>query len=95
MSTTPKTPTPAAMRAYLQRLGLTAEQAARRAYLSGGQVVRKYTGGAKPHRVSGAVWFALHAHEILDPETIARIERAMDRDAQEPAAPRRPVASEA
>lgn len=75
------TPTPAHVRAYLKRTGLTGAAAARRGYLSGGQSVRKYTGGAKPHQISGAIWFAWHAHELLDAETIARIEAAMVADA--------------
>jgi hypothetical protein len=78
-------PTPAAIRAVLRRHGLTGSQAARAAYLSGGQSVRKYTGGAAPHTMSGAVWFALHAHVMLPPETVAEIEAAMAADTQEEA----------
>jgi hypothetical protein len=74
-------PNPAQVRAYLTREGLTGAEAARRGYLSGGQAVRKYTGGARPHKISGAVWFAWHAHQMLDAETIARIEAAMTDDA--------------
>lgn len=77
----PRRPSTAAVRAYLKARGITGAQAARRGYLSGGQAVRKYTGGASPHQVSGAVWFAWHAHELLDAETIARIEASMDSDA--------------
>ena len=75
-------PSPATIRAYLHQHGLTGAVAARRGYLSGGQAVRKYTGGAKPHRISGAVWFAWHAHQLLDAETIARIEAAMAEDCE-------------
>lgn len=75
-------PTAERVRSYLRRHGITGAEAARRGYLSGGQAVRKYTGGAKPHRISGAVWFAWHAHQMLDAETIARIEAAMAADAQ-------------
>jgi hypothetical protein len=64
----------------LKAQGLTGAEAARRGYLSGGQAVRKYTGGASPHQISGAVWFAWHAHQILDAATIARIEAAMAAD---------------
>ena len=70
-------PTPAAVRAFLKAHGLTGAQAAEQAYLSGGQTVRKYTGGRDPHRVPGAVWFTWHAKHILTPEAIARIEAAM------------------
>lgn len=70
-------PTPAAVRAFFQAHGLTGAQAARQAYLSGGPAVRKYLSPSRPHRVSGAVWFAWHAHQILDPATLARIEAAM------------------
>jgi len=80
-------PTPDLIRAYLAREGLTGAEAARRGYLSGGQAVRKYTGGARPHRLSGAVWFAWHAHQCLDAETIARIEAAMAADATDTPCP--------
>lgn len=70
-------PTPEAVRALLRANHLTGAQAAQQAYLSGGQAVRKYTGGSAPHRVPGAVWFAWHAHALLDADTIARIEAAM------------------
>lgn len=76
------TPTPAAIRAFLKTHGLTGAQAARNGYLSGGQVVRKYTAPTAPHRLSGAVWFAWHAHALLDAESIARIEAAMASSAQ-------------
>jgi hypothetical protein len=82
-----KTPGPAAIRAFLARHGITGGRAARMAYLSGGQAVRKYTGGAHPHAMSGAVWFAMHAHIMLDAETIARIEAAMEADAVSEDAP--------
>lgn len=75
------TPSPLAVRAFLKRHGLTGSQAARQGYLSGGQAVRKYTAPTNPHRVSGAVWFAWHAHQLLDAETIDRIEAAMEDDA--------------
>jgi hypothetical protein len=78
------TPTPAAIRAYFKRNGLTGSLAARQGYLSGGQAVRKYTATSQPHRLSGAVWFAWHAHQMLDEATIARIEAAMVADAQDP-----------
>ncbi len=77
-----KSPTPAAIRAFLRRHKLSGSQAARMAYLSGGQAIRKYTGGANPHKISGAVWFALHAHLLLSPEIIAAIEAAMAADAE-------------
>jgi len=80
-------PTPAQVRAYFKAQGLTGAEAARRGYLSGGQAVRKYTGGAKPHRVSGAVWFCWHAHALLPPETIAMIEAAMAADATQDTSP--------
>jgi len=70
-------PSPAAVRAFLKAHELTGAEAARIGYLSGGQAVRKYTGGQQPHRMSGAVWFAWHAHQLLDADTIARIEAAM------------------
>lgn len=70
-------PTSAAVRRFLKAHGLTGSQAARQAYLSGGPAVRKYTNPNRPHRVSGAVWFAWHAHLLLDDETIAHIEAAM------------------
>ena len=70
-------PTPEAVHAFLRANHLTGAQAAQQAYLSGGQAVRKYTGGSAPHRVPGAVWFAWHAHALLDADTIARIEAAM------------------
>lgn len=76
------TPSPAAVRAFLKAHRLTGAQAAHQAYLSGGQAVRKYTGGSAPHRVPGAVWFAWHAHQMLDADTIARIEAAMAVNAQ-------------
>jgi hypothetical protein len=75
------TPTPAAIRAFLKANGLTGATAARQGYLSGGQAVRKYTAQNQPHRLSGAVWFAWHAHQMLDEATIARIEVAMVDDA--------------
>jgi hypothetical protein len=77
----PTAPSTDAVRAYLKARGITGAEAARRGYLSGGQAVRKYTGGARPHQVSNAVWFAWHAHELLDAETVARIEAAMEVDA--------------
>lgn len=75
-------PAPAAVRAFLKAHHLTGAQAAQQAYLSGGQAVRKYTGGSAPHRVPGAVWFVWHAHQLLDADTIARIEAAMAASAQ-------------
>lgn len=75
------TPTPDAIRAFLKAHGLTGATAARQGYLSGGQAVRKYTAQNQPHRLSGAVWFAWHAHQMLDEATIARIEVAMVDDA--------------
>jgi len=76
-------PSPASVRAFLKAHGLTGAAAARRGYLSGGQAVRKYTGGQQPHRVPGAVWFAWHAHQLLDAETLARIEAAMAASARQ------------
>lgn len=83
-------PSPAAVRAFLQAHRLTGAAAARIGYLSGGQAVRKYTAATAPHRLSGAVWFAWHAHQLLDAETLARIETAMDasaRDGETPCSP--------
>lgn len=74
-------PAPSAIRAFLKAHGLTGATAARQGYLSGGQAVRKYTANNQPHRISGAVWFAWHAHQMLDEATIARIEAAMVADA--------------
>ena len=76
-------PSSQAIRAFLKRNGLTGSQAARQGYLSGGQAVRKYTAPTKPHRMSGAVWFAWHAHQMLDDATLARIEAAMVADAED------------
>lgn len=75
-------PTPAAVRRFLKAHGLTGSQAARQAYLSGGPAVRKYTNPNQPHRVSGAVWFAWHAHLLLDAAVIAQIEAAMAMSAE-------------
>lgn len=77
---TRETPTPEAIRIFLKRHGITGSQGARMAYLSGGQAIRKYTGGGHPHRMSGAVWFALHAHVMLNAEQIREIEDAMRKD---------------
>lgn len=46
--------------------------------LSGGQSVRRYTGGAHPHRISYAIWFTWHAKLILTQEQISAIETAME-----------------
>lgn len=75
-------PSPQAIRAFLKRHGLTGAIAAHQGYLSGGQAVRKYTAPTNPHRMSGAVWFAWHAHQMLDAATLARIEAAMVADAE-------------
>lgn len=82
-----QSPKPNAIRAFLRSHNLTGEAAARMAYLSGGQAVRKYTGGRTPHRMSGAVWFALHAHVLLTARQIAEIEAAMESGAKAAALP--------
>jgi hypothetical protein len=71
-------PTPERIRAVLKKHGLTGAKAAELMYLSGGNQVRKYTGGKAPRKMDLARWFTLHAKLILPPETIADIERAMD-----------------
>lgn len=70
-------PSVAQIRAFVAENGLTGGRAAELAYLSGGQAFRKYTGGAKPHRMSGAIWFTLVAKTMLPESTIAEIERRM------------------
>lgn len=70
-------PTPAQVREFLRRHHLTGSAAADLAGLAGGQQVRKYTGGEKPHRVSYAIWFTWHAKTVLTPDQIDNIETAM------------------
>lgn len=76
----PGTPDAAAIRAFLQKHGITGSQAARMAHLSGSNKIRAYTGGDKPSRMGGAVWFALHAHVMLSLDQISEIESAMEAD---------------
>ena len=77
----PPLPTVRALRAYLQRHGITGSAAARMMYLSDSRQVRKYTGGESPRQLDGARWFALHAHVMLTPEQLAEIHAAMAADA--------------
>ena len=70
-------PTPDQVRDFLRANDLTGSVAAELGGISGGQMVRKYTGGAHPHKVSYALWFTWHAKMLLQPETIERIEAAM------------------
>lgn len=70
-------PTPEQVREFLRTHNLTGSAAAELAGLNSSAAVRKYTGGAQPHRVSYAVWFAWHAKMILAPSQIAEIEEAM------------------
>ena len=65
------------VRAYLKKNRMTGSAAARRLYLSGANQVRSYTGGRQPRRMSGARWFVLAAHEVLDEHQIAEIEKKM------------------
>lgn len=73
-------PSAGAVHAFLQRHEITGSQAARMMYLSGSRQVRKYTGGENPRQMDGARWFCLHAHVLLSPDQIAKIESAMDAD---------------
>lgn len=73
-------PTPAQVRAFLRANNLTGSRAAELAGLNSGSMTRKYTGGAKPHRVSYATWFTWHAKMILPPELLEKIEAAMMAD---------------
>jgi hypothetical protein len=77
----PPSPNADAVHTYLRRHGLTGSQAARMMYLSDSRQVRKYTGGQSPRQMDLARWFALHAHQMLPPETLAEIEAAMEADA--------------
>lgn len=70
-------PSAEAVHKFLQDHDITGSQAAKMMYLSGSRQVRKYTGGQKPRQMDGARWFCLHAHTILNPDDIAKIEQAM------------------
>lgn len=78
-----RTPTCADVRSFLAKYGITGTRAAQMAYLHGSSQVRKYTGGSKPHKMSGAIWFALHAHTLLSDEQIAEIEESMNSAAED------------
>lgn len=75
MSYTP--PTPAQIRAFLRRHGLTGSQAAELAGLSGANKIRAMTGGSNPAPMSYAIQFALAAHVVLDEAVLARVKQAM------------------
>lgn len=70
-------PTPDQVRKFLGANKLTGSVAAVLAGLSDAAQIRKYTGGQKPHRMSYAIWFTLHAKTMLQPSQIAAIEAAM------------------
>lgn len=70
-------PTPDQVREFLRAHNLTGSAAASLAGLSSSAAIRKYTGGAQPHRMSYAVWFTLHAKMLLPPSAIAEIEARM------------------
>lgn len=70
-------PSADAVNNFLRKHEITGNQAARMMYLSGSRQVRKYTGGEKPRQMDGARWFALHAHMLLTPDQIKKIETAM------------------
>ena len=73
-------PSAKAVHEFLQSNDITGNQAARMMYLSGSRQVRKYTGGENPRQMDGARWFCLHAHVLLSPDQIAKIEAAMVAD---------------
>lgn len=70
-------PTPDQVRDFLRAHNLTGSAAADLAGLNSSAAIRKYTGGAQPHKVSYAVWFTLHAKMMLAPSQIEEIEAAM------------------
>lgn len=70
-------PTPDQVRKFLVANSLTGSVAAGLAGLSDAAQIRKYTGGQKPHRMSYAIWFTLHAKTMLQQSQIAAIESAM------------------
>lgn len=70
-------PTPDQVREFLRAHGLTGSAAADLAGLNSSAAIRKYTGGAQPHRMSYAVWFTLHAKVLLAPSQIEEIDAAM------------------
>ena len=74
-------PSSAAVKAFLEHHNLTGEVAAKLAYLSGSNAIRHYTNSNHPTSMSLSMWFTLHAKVMLDACTIARIESAMDADA--------------
>ena len=73
-------PSAEALREYFRQLrveqGVTGSVLARWTYVAGSQAVRRWTAKTNPSKMSGAVLFALLAHE-LNPEFAARIEEAM------------------
>lgn len=70
-------PTPEQVREFLRAHNLTGSAAAELAGLNSSAAVRKYTGGAQPHRMSYAVWFTLHTKMVLTKKQIDEIEAAM------------------
>lgn len=74
-------PSAASVKEFIVHHQLTGEKAAELAYLRGSNAIRKYTNSKHPTSMSLSMWFTLHAKIMLDANTIARIEAAMDTDA--------------
>lgn len=75
-------PTPAQVREFLRAHNLTGSVAAELAGLNDSSAIRKYTGGQKPHRMSYAIWFTLHAKILLPPSQVAMIEAEIEKRAE-------------
>lgn len=69
------TPTVERFRAMLARHELTQAEAARAAHIGGGNAIRKFTGGAKPHAATHSLMFALSAYGLFARRPEATIER--------------------
>lgn len=66
-------PSPQALRELRENLGLTQAEMAAYAALSCGQQWRKYTGGARPHKMSYWMLYHLAARAVLSPEQHAAV----------------------
>ncbi len=75
-------PTAADVREFAKYHNLTGKELAKLGYLSGSRAVRKYTGGEKPHRMSRALWFTVHARLFLSASVVAEVEEEMEKSMQ-------------